>query len=168
MLVVSSSCYSKELLLDLGLQFCIYQCNHLSLYMLIHIQFQCNSHLSNNFYIKYCVRCCWYKCGFLQTSRRSMSNETLICTLEWPWDFMDIAMRGKLRVGCCSHSDARLLDSAKRSSPSSRRRNALPWVLETREGSFQGKQKILRTVKESCKVEWAGVHPCGYKICWVG
>lgn len=39
---------------------------------------------------------------------------------------MDIAMRSKVRVGCRSHSDARLLDSAKRPSPSPRRRNALP------------------------------------------
>ena len=37
-----------------------------------------------------------------------MSNEALICTLEWPRDFTDIAMRGKVRVGFCSHSDGQV------------------------------------------------------------
>ena len=84
----------------------------------------------------YRVSCCWYKCGCLQTSRNSMSNEPLLPALEWPWDFMEIAMRNEMHVGRCSHSDAKLRNSAKRPSKSSRRRECVPLSSSNKRGEL--------------------------------
>lgn len=147
-------------------QFYIYQCNH---YLCIHLSvFNLNTTIIYQMFTlqNYCIRCSWYKCGCLQSSRSWRSNVALISKHKWPWHFMEAAMRDTY-VRWCSHTDAELLDSAKELSKSSGRRVAFAWVPATRERTFFVRQKIPRKSREAWKVEWWGVYSCGYKINWV-